>query len=50
MEGFKYAFETWLPQSEYQRMPGPEFEFYPETFDPEDGSSELQIWVPVKRG
>jgi predicted transcriptional regulator YdeE len=28
----------------------PEFEFYPEAFNPEDGSSELQLWVPVKRG
>lgn len=50
MEGYKYAYETWLPKSEYQRVPGPEVEFYPETFYPEDGSSQLQLWVPVKRG
>ena len=49
MEGYQYAYETRLPESEYQRVPGPEFEFYPEEFNPEDGSSELQLWVPVKR-
>lgn len=40
--------ETWLPQSDYQRAPGPEFELYDENFDPEDPSSEMYIYVPVK--
>ena len=47
MEGYSYAYKTWLPESKYQCAPGPEVEFYPEEFNPEDGASELQLWVPI---
>ena len=30
------------------RAPGPEFERYGETFDPEDPGSEMEIWIPVE--
>ena len=43
-----FIYETWLMQSDYQRAPGPEFELYDENFDPEDPSSEMYFYVPVK--
>jgi len=48
MEAFQYAYKTWLPQSGYSRADGPEFELYDENFDPEDESSEMYIYIPIK--
>lgn len=47
-ETYKYAFQTWLPQSEYDHSPGPDFEFYDEEFDPKEGTG-LTIYIPVKK-
>ena len=47
-ETFQYAYKTWLPQSGRQRAEGPEFELYDEKFDPEDASSEMYVYIPVK--
>jgi AraC family transcriptional regulator len=41
------AYQKWLPQSGYQRAPGPEFELYDEKFDPQDPNSKLYIHIPV---
>ena len=47
-ETFEYAYKTWLPESGYERADGPEFELYDESFDPEDKSSQMTVYIPVK--
>ena len=46
-ETWQRASETWLPQSGRQYGPGPDFEFYPETFDPSQPGSEMFLYLPV---
>jgi predicted transcriptional regulator YdeE/DNA-binding transcriptional MerR regulator len=48
-ETYKYAFETWLPSSIYDHHPAPDFEFYDETFKPEDPESLLYIYIPIQK-
>jgi AraC family transcriptional regulator len=48
-EGYDRAYNTWLPQSEYQHGGGPEFELYDEKFDPGDPSSEMYIYVHIRK-
>jgi len=45
---YEHAFRTWLPQSDYQRAEGPDFELYDESFDAEKEDSELFIYVPIE--
>jgi AraC family transcriptional regulator len=47
-ETFHNAYHTWLPESGYQPAGGPEFELYDERFDPQDPSSEFDLYIPVK--
>lgn len=47
-EAYKHVFETWLPQSDYERGDGPDFELYDKTLDPAVEGSELYIYVPIK--
>lgn len=47
-ETYKYAFETWLPASEYNHHPAPDFEYYDETFNPDDPASLLYIYIPLE--
>jgi AraC family transcriptional regulator len=46
-EAFR-AIYAWIPESGHQRAPGAEFEYYPETFDPEDPESLMYLYVPIK--
>ncbi|MEZ4646033.1 MAG: GyrI-like domain-containing protein [Chloroflexota bacterium] len=46
---FANIYNTWLPNSAYERAPGPEFELYDETFDPQDPNSTFYIYVPVQK-
>ncbi len=49
-EAYRYAFEEWLPTSGYRRAPGPDFEYYDASFDPENAeNSQLYIYVPVEK-
>lgn len=48
-EAYKYAFESWLPGSGYQRASAPDFEHYDESFDPDVEGSQLYIYVPLKQ-
>jgi len=48
-ETFDYAYNTWLPTSGYQPAAGPYFERYGETFNPEDPTSKLSIYIPVEK-
>ncbi len=47
-ETYQYAFQTWLPQSEYDHSPGPDFEYYDDEFDPLEGTG-LSVYIPVKK-
>jgi predicted transcriptional regulator YdeE len=47
-ETFHNAYNTWLPQSGHQPTGGPEFEVYDEQFDPQDPTSEFDLYIPIK--
>ena len=47
MEATHDAHRTWLPASGRQHTGGPEFEYYPRTFEPDDPNSEMQLWIPL---
>jgi predicted transcriptional regulator YdeE len=47
-QAYEYAFKTWLPQSGYEHVHGPDFEYYGEEFDPRVDGSQLYIYIPVK--
>jgi AraC family transcriptional regulator len=38
---------AWLPESGFERAPGPEFELYDEDFDPRDPDSRMDIHIPI---
>jgi len=48
-ETFGYIYNTWLPTSGYQQAAGPNFERYGETFNPDDPTSKLSIYIPVEK-
>ena len=48
-ETFDYIYNTWLPTSGYQHAATPYFERYGETFDPDDPTSKLSIYIPVEK-
>jgi AraC family transcriptional regulator len=45
---FRHAYHTWMPTSGYQPAGSPEFERYDEGFDPQDPSSEFDLYIPIK--
>jgi AraC family transcriptional regulator len=47
-QAFDHIYHTWLPQSGYQRAPGPEFEYYDERFDIRNPDSEMDLYIPVQ--
>jgi predicted transcriptional regulator YdeE/DNA-binding transcriptional MerR regulator len=47
-DAYRYAFETWLPQSVYEYSRGIDFEYYDESFDPNNKDSQLYIYIPLK--
>ena len=47
-ETWQAASDIWLPQSGWRYGPGPDFELYPETFDPDQPGSEMFIYLPVQ--
>jgi len=48
-EVFDKIYHEWLPNSGYERAPGPEFERYDERFDPSEIHSELDLFIPVQK-
>jgi AraC family transcriptional regulator len=46
---FGDIYNTWLPTSGYQQAAGPNFEHYGETFNPDDPTSILSIYIPVEK-
>jgi AraC family transcriptional regulator len=47
-ETYRYAFETWIPQSGHEYNQGIDFEYYDESFDPNNKDSQLYIYIPLK--
>ena len=47
-EAFQKLQNEWLPQSNFERAPGPEFELYDEEFHVENQSSTMYIYIPIK--
>jgi AraC family transcriptional regulator len=44
----EYIWGTWVPKSGRELADSPDFELYDERFDPETGTGEVDIYVPVK--
>lgn len=41
--------KDWLPESAYEATGGPDFEYYPPEFDPDDPDTILYIYYPIKK-
>jgi AraC family transcriptional regulator len=49
MRGTVYTiWNKWLPESGYEIADAPDFERYDEKFDPQSGTGEVEIWLPLK--
>ena len=49
-QAYEQAYQVWLPGSGYKRIDGPDFELYPETFEPSDPESQgMFIYIPIGR-
>ena len=46
---YEYAHGTWMPENNYKRADGPDYEYYDEHFNPADPKSVLYIYIPVKK-
>jgi AraC family transcriptional regulator len=49
MEAYDYAYNTWLPNSGYERLEAPDYEEYGPDFNGQDPNSEFQFYVPLKK-
>jgi AraC family transcriptional regulator len=47
-ETMGFIFGKWMPDSGYERAPGPEIERYDERFNPHSADSYLEIFIPVR--
>jgi AraC family transcriptional regulator len=47
-QAFNDAYQTWLPQSGYERACGPEFEFYDKDYNPADEHSTMYVYIPIQ--
>ncbi len=48
MDTYRHINETWLPNSNYRRLPATEFEYYGDAFHPDDPESEMYVYIPVE--
>lgn len=49
-QAYEQAYQVWLPGSGYKGTGGLDMELYPETFEPEDPTSQgMFIYIPVTR-
>lgn len=46
---YQMIMEEWMPASGYKPVDGSDFEFYSETFNPEDPRSVVDIYFPVQK-
>jgi len=47
-ETFKYIWGTWLPNSNYDYHPTPDFELFPENYDASSPDSSVELYIPIK--
>ncbi|MCA9950038.1 MAG: GyrI-like domain-containing protein [Anaerolineales bacterium] len=47
-DAYQFAFDTWLPESDYAKATGPDFEFYPAEFNGDDAEAVMYIYIPIK--
>jgi AraC family transcriptional regulator len=47
MDVFANINDLWFPESDLKRSDGIEFELYDESFDPQDASSLLFLYIPI---
>ncbi len=47
-ETYDAIYQEWLPQSGYEHAPTPEFERYGQSFNPNDPTSQFEIFVPLQ--
>jgi len=45
---FGYIYGQWLPQSDFELDPRPQFEILPEGYNPMDPNAHEEIWIPIK--
>ncbi len=45
---YHFAFDTWLPASDYKKAAGFDFELYPAEFDGNDEESVMYIYIPIE--
>jgi AraC family transcriptional regulator len=45
---FRYAYDTWLPASEYEGTGMLDFELYDERFRESEPDSELDVYIPIR--
>lgn len=46
---WKSIFAQWLPEASCKLVDAPQMERYGEGFDPQTGSGDIEIWIPVVR-
>ena len=44
-DAYNFAFQTWLPGSDYEHVATPDFEYYPPGTEPEE---EMYVYIPVR--
>jgi len=50
MQAYQFFAQEWSLKEGYQRASGPEFEFYPENFNPEEEeTSMIYLYIPIKK-
>jgi AraC family transcriptional regulator len=47
-ETFQHAYHEWMPASEFEHRPGPDFEQYDQSFDNDDPDSQFDLFIPLK--
>lgn len=43
-----YIYGSWLPSSKLQRTDGPEYEVYPENYNPDSETAKMSLRIPIK--
>ncbi len=47
-ETYHYAFDTWLPASDYTHIHVPDFEYYPPDFNANNPESVMYVYIPIE--
>jgi len=47
-EIFRYLFQTFIPENQFEIDNRPHFEIFGDDYNPNDDSAEEEIWIPIK--